>query len=103
MDRNLYVLLCGDRLTASLSARRAWIEIFCGQRVGVGSRSLSARRAWIEIPVVPAELTTLVKSLSARRAWIEIRHSRYCRYWSGSLSARRAWIEMVAKNDVSCY
>ena len=34
--------------------------------------SLSARRAWIEIPVVPAELTTLVKSLSARRAWIEI-------------------------------
>ena len=23
-------------------------------------------------PVVPAELTTLVKSLSARRAWIEI-------------------------------
>ena len=24
-------------------------------------------------PVVPAELTTLVKSLSARRAWIEIR------------------------------
>ena len=34
--------------------------------------SLSARRAWIEIPVVPVELTTLVKSLSARRAWIEI-------------------------------
>ena len=34
--------------------------------------SLSARRAWIEIPIVPAELTTLVKSLSARRAWIEI-------------------------------
>ena len=35
-------------------------------------QSLSARRAWIEIPVVPAELTTLVKSLSARRAWIEM-------------------------------
>ena len=27
--------------------------------VAVGS-SLSARRAWIEIPIVPAELTTLV-------------------------------------------
>ena len=41
-------------------------------RSSCGRRSLSARRAWIEIPVVPAELTTLVKSLSARRAWIEI-------------------------------
>ena len=29
-------------------------------------------------PVVPAELTTLVKSLSARRAWIEIRQDRSC-------------------------
>ena len=45
--------------------------------------SLSARRAWIEIPIVPVELTTLVKSLSARRAWIEMRvrgYSQFC-YW----------------------
>ena len=35
-------------------------------------KSLSVRRAWIEIPIVPAELVTLVKSLSVRRAWIEI-------------------------------
>ncbi len=33
--------------------------------------SLSARRAWIEITVVGV-LATLVTSLSARRAWIEI-------------------------------
>ena len=35
------------------------------------SLSLSARRAWIEITVVGV-LATLVTSLSARRAWIEI-------------------------------
>ena len=68
-------------------------------------------------PVVPAELTTLVKSLSARRAWIEIANfcrNRFCStvalrkesvdrnrayiltisICTASLSARRAWIEM---------
>ena len=34
---------------ASLSARRAWIEIVCGPCPSVHSWSLSARRAWIEI------------------------------------------------------
>ena len=79
----------------SLSARRAWIEIKVVTASDWASVSLSARRAWIEIrwgvtclhrapvalrkesvdrnPIVPVELTTLVKSLSARRAWIEIR------------------------------
>ena len=78
----------------SLSARRAWIEIVDPDKDSLTDESLSARRAWIEMsisvlwmvpshvalrkesvdrnPVVPAELTTLVKSLSARRAWIEI-------------------------------
>ena len=36
--------------TASLSARRAWIEIYCGIFADVvAEQSLSARRAWIEI------------------------------------------------------
>ena len=39
--------------------------------IEITQASLSARRAWIEIPIVPAELVTLV-SLSARRAWIEM-------------------------------
>ena len=34
--------------------------------------SLSARRAWIEIKGVTAEVHMYDKSLSARRAWIEI-------------------------------
>ena len=35
--------------SSSLSARRAWIEMFVNLRVLDGSKSLSARRAWIEI------------------------------------------------------
>ena len=39
-------------------------------------KSLSARRAWIEIFVLVAMLTTIT-SLSARRAWIEIHLLKY--------------------------
>ena len=56
----------------SLSARRAWIEIYgpacCSY---FGRPSLSARRAWIEIIIVIRTPTGCV-SLSARRAWIEM-------------------------------
>ena len=34
--------------------------------------SLSARRAWIEIPLVVSLISCIFTSLSARRAWIEI-------------------------------
>ena len=45
--------------------------MFAGGVVGIIGRSLSARRAWIEIfSWLPAFLSGL--SLSARRAWIEI-------------------------------
>ena len=44
--------------------------------LGIQHRSLSARRAWIEIWPV-AILLISVKSLSARRAWIEIMGSAY--------------------------
>ena len=57
----------------SLSARRAWIEIFWAGGIENLSWSLSARRAWIEIPVRRCSWQTVPVSLSARRAWIEMR------------------------------
>ena len=60
---------------ASLSARRAWIEMACQVCVFCWVASLSARRAWIEIVLVGFTFDFLV-SLSARRAWIEIKTSR---------------------------
>ena len=72
MDRNSVIRPAIDVFLASLSARRAWIEIvFCGPQGSGKTLSLSARRAWIEI--LPAlKLIACHKSLSARRAWIEI-------------------------------
>ena len=71
VDRNLLFLPSSQRLSTSLSARRAWIEICSICSAGFGFWSLSARRAWIEINNL---LTSVVSSasLSARRAWIEI-------------------------------
>ena len=49
MDRNVGGDKAGVGVIASLSARRAWIEIaICGSDL-YGRGSLSARRAWIEI------------------------------------------------------
>ena len=49
MDRNCQYSRSGGQETASLSARRAWIEIASRWRVSGRTLSLSARRAWIEI------------------------------------------------------
>ena len=50
MDRNISREISLIRPYASLSARRAWIEITLVQIIISGyARSLSARRAWIEI------------------------------------------------------
>ena len=38
-----------NMILESLSARRAWIEIFVGVAEGAFVGSLSARRAWIEM------------------------------------------------------
>ena len=57
---------------ASLSARRAWIEIGVDFSEDWLNASLSARRAWIEIGSVINENRYKQTSLSARRAWIEI-------------------------------
>ena len=62
--------------------------------------SLSARRAWIEIPIVPAELVTLVVALrkeSVDRNGMEINGVSYD-VWS--LSARRAWIEIACPKKI---
>ena len=102
----------------SLSARRAWIEIYVpvlkSPAHGVALRkesvdrnllyqrrkpstpaSLSARRAWIEMTTY-LDTSSMDESLSARRAWIEMFSAKYASApinWA-SLSARRAWIEM---------
>ena len=119
VDRNDVLLNYKEVLPWSLSARRAWIEIWDAHRVKVYNKeSLSARRAWIEIleskqidPSVMVALRkesvdrnlkvtplseTIPRSLSARRAWIEIDAiAVQAANSSVSLSARRAWIEIV--------
>ena len=71
VDRNYAANAVDQILPGSLSARRAWIEIFRLRRLCTVQLSLSARRAWIEISGVDFAEDWL-KSLSARRAWIEI-------------------------------
>ena len=94
MDRNAYARRITRKITLSLSARRAWIEI--GDPVGLWHvlESLSARRAWIEIAEDWLNAGSLSLSLSARRAWIEIFDRNKGFNTDESLSARRAWIEI---------
>ena len=50
VDRNNKLYINRTTKAVSLSARRAWIEIWlCGQLNMLISLSLSARRAWIEM------------------------------------------------------
>ena len=121
VDRNITGLCHGLAPRLSLSARRAWIEIYRdGATSGCAGWSLSARRAWIEISSKMPGFCIQSPSLSARRAWIEIpvilrqcagrgvalRKESVDRNWQRataatwarrSLSARRAWIE-ISKN-----
>ena len=55
--------------------------------------SLSSRRAWIEIRPRPCGVGR-ARSLSSRRAWIEIWGVTYSPVPNASLSSRRAWIEI---------
>ena len=72
VDRNIRREMSLIRPYASLSARRAWIEISALGLPAPVSGSLSARRAWIEICCGAAVIAFLSGSLSARRAWIEM-------------------------------
>ena len=118
MDRNISHLLRTIPRIASLSARRAWIEIphaaYAGNTLLVALRKESVDRNDVIRPAIDVFLA----SLSARRAWIEIRSGgilRLCacvalrkesvdrnakRFSNAlehlrSLSARRAWIEIL--------
>ena len=105
---------------ASLSARRAWIEIIddlepsSTRKVALRKesvdrntipenpmirvdKSLSARRAWIEISGGACARPLAAWSLSARRAWIEIGLNFARKIRPVSLSARRAWIEIAPR------
>ena len=56
VDRNLLTYFIIYLLTASLSARRAWIEIDTYPGMIASSGSLSARRAWIEINYIKSRI-----------------------------------------------
>ena len=117
VDRNGYAGDCATAEAASLSARRAWIEILKSRRCVKRFQSLSARRAWIEMGVMrqnpgkhyvalrkesvdrnvgfafwklPAMSVALRKESVDRndRRFRAVQHSQM------SLSARRAWIEI---------
>ena len=72
MDRNIDAQDLSVCVIQSLSARRAWIEMFLALGLSWFTLSLSARRAWIEISTVIVIFFKRNTSLSARRAWIEI-------------------------------
>ena len=96
VDRNNAMQIVIVIVNASLSARRAWIEIglnFARKiRPVVALRKESVDRNRL----IRLLLVWLIWSLSARRAWIEINtRSQPSRPRRLSLSARRAWIEMT--------
>ncbi len=72
VDRNVELLPWGAGGVASLSARRAWIEIHTGTYhphfhvVALRKESVDRNNA------VQIEIVKMHASLSARRAWIEI-------------------------------
>ena len=95
VDRNDTVQVIVVIMYASLSARRAWIEIHSGTYHPHFHVSLSARRAWIEIAsrwrVSGRTLVALRKESVDRNA-----HAMPSqKVFRPSLSARRAWIEIV--------
>ena len=97
VDRNNTVQVVVVVMHASLSARRAWIEIAKSTPEEVKRRkSLSARRAWIEIQQRhltkhPQYKVALRKESVDRNRTPHHMNTRPI----PSLSARRAWIEMV--------
>ena len=63
VDRNLLTVAVIAVLIASLSARRAWIEIILLPSGTKRKRSLSARRAWIEISAPAPRICTQTVAL----------------------------------------
>ena len=71
VDRNIGYFGCRGRYWVALRKESVDRNMTCLPLGTVSRKSLSARRAWIEIFSNPGS-TTLILSLSARRAWIEI-------------------------------
>ena len=70
MDRNNGNILAAQVENRSLSARRAWIEIWAWGRRGTASGwSLSARRAWIEIAAVA--VSAMLGSVALRKESVD--------------------------------
>ena len=91
VDRNAVAHTPNAVRAGSLSARRAWIEIFWMVLTVSPPQSLSARRAWIEIAGSQNRNTGRV-SLSARRAWIEIKYFPY-RYAPDTVALRKESVD----------
>ena len=116
VDRNFPGMSTISYITASLSARRAWIEIALLELVPltdpVALRKESVDRNNVRRTTAPRPSVALRKesvdrniiylltasaflmSLSARRAWIEMTNPKNRKRRIESLSARRAWIEI---------
>ena len=95
VDRNKHLENRAQDLAKSLSARRAWIEIF-KRLFGIHEEKVALRKESVdrnEEIMVTKEYCPL--SLSARRAWIEILVAFKGFEIQASLSARRAWIEIL--------
>ena len=84
---------------ASLSARRAWIEIIDYIIDYATDASLSARRAWIEIYAFMV-VALLAVGVALRKESVDRNPAEYSSFLCcpalASLSARRAWIEILA-------
>ena len=121
MDRNGHGRRAGLWASASLSARRAWIEMPRFRQLrAMALKSLSARRAWIEMGwrqgsggrgsvalrkesvdrniVIRQPHVFVGQSLSARRAWIEIPCTR-AGAWCSAVALRK---ESVDRNHRCC-
>ena len=98
VDRNPPVDTSSVSESASLSARRAWIEMFLSMGLDGRFKSLSARRAWIEIFLmyhcICKEVVALRKESVDRNIWVDKTQSAP----RMSLSARRAWIEIPTQS-----
>ena len=69
VDRNLWCVCSTGMAQASLSARRAWIEIVVKPDGKLTIASLSARRAWIEMP--PKTLYALRSTVALRKESVD--------------------------------
>ena len=88
-------------LVLSLSARRAWIEIFVPFDVIRPAMSLSARRAWIEMQVFQRIAKPFRVALRKESVDINPPADPSSVKVSLSLSARRAWIEIKTPHKTS--